>query len=388
MARDPLRIGVIGIGALALRAILPHLTQPDIGDSVAVTALCDPVTERLLSAAERFHVEATFTDVRELVASDLVDAVTVVSPIGLHYEHCKLALLAGKHVHVNKTMTTTVAEADELIELAHEREVRIVASPGEILRPQIARTRELIAEGAIGTVAWAICGTPFESYHELEEPERAGEIGGTPINPTWYFRKPGGGPLYDMTVYALHQLTGVLGPARRVTALSAIRIPERSFLGEPIRTEADDNTIVLLDFGGGLFAVAFGTVAGALTDQFGAALYFGTKGTIEGVLLNGKPFDFPGRELTTHAPPSDWDAQMRVLPHVVGSHRELPEAHVFEDIMQLVDLVREGVPTPVTAEHARHVIEIIEKAYRAAEGGAAHELTTTFELPGGLGSSA
>jgi predicted dehydrogenase len=386
MAPDPLRIGVIGVGALALRGLLPHLTQPDVADRVAVTALCDPVAERLAAAADRFGVAATFTDVAALLASDDLDAVTVASPIGLHYEHCRRALLAGKHVHANKTMTTTVAEADELIELARERNLRLVASPGEILRPQITRTRELIAEGAIGTVSWAICGTPFESYHELEEPERSGEIGGTPINPAWYFRKPGGGPLYDMTVYALHQLTSVLGPARRVTALSAVRIPERTFLGERIPTEADDNTIMLLDFGGGLFAVVFGTVAGALTDQWGAVTYFGTEGTIEGVLLNGEPFDFPGRELTTNAPESDWDAQMRVLPHVVGPHRELPEPHVFEDVMQLVDWVREGVPTPTTAEHARHVIEIIENAYRSAENETALELTTGFELPGGVDS--
>ena len=45
------------------------------------------------------------------------------------------------------------------------------------------------------------------------------------VNPSWYWRKPGGGPLYDMTVYALHTLTGVLGPARRVTAMSGVRIP-------------------------------------------------------------------------------------------------------------------------------------------------------------------
>ncbi|GAB4185439.1 MAG: hypothetical protein Fur005_47890 [Roseiflexaceae bacterium] len=41
------------------------------------------------------------------------------------------------------------------------------------------------------------------------------------VDPSWYFRKPGGGPLYDMTVYSLHGLTGVLGPAKRVTAMSA-----------------------------------------------------------------------------------------------------------------------------------------------------------------------
>ena len=75
---------------------------------------------------------------------------------------------------------------------------------------------------------------------------------------------------------------------------------------------------------------------------------------------------------------TDWEAQMRVLPHVVGPHRAIPESHVFEDIMQLVQLVRDGVPTPVTAEHARHVIEIIESGYRAAETGVAQSLQTTF----------
>ena len=54
------------------------------------------------------------------------------------------------------------------------------------------------------------------------------------------------------------------------------------------------------------------------------------------MLLNGEPFDFAGREKTLHAPVTDWDAQMCVLEHVVGAHRQIPEAHVFEDIMQLV----------------------------------------------------
>src|SRR5439155_2910860 len=143
---------------------------------------------------------------------------------------------------------------------------------------------------------------------------------------------------------------------------------------------ADANTLALLDFADGLCAVPFGTAAGAVSEQFGAGVYFGTRGTIDGVLLNGEPFDFPGRELTADAPVSDWDAQMRVLPHVVGPHRGLPEPHVFEDIMQLVDWVRDGVPTPVNAEHARHVIDIIESAYRAGQTGVTQELSTTFEL--------
>jgi predicted dehydrogenase len=308
----------------------------------------------------------------------------VASPIGLHYEHCRAALEAGKHVHVNKTMATAVGEADHLIALAEQRDLCLVASPGEALRPQVTRTRELIESGAIGELAWAICGGAFGEYHE-DERVRRDRSGGAPIDPAWYFRSPGGGPMYDMTVYALHQLTSILGPAEAVVALSGIRVHERAFLDARIPTEVDDNTILLLDFGAGLLAVAYGTAAGRISDQFGAGLYFGTRGTIDGLLLNGEPFDFPGRELMGGAPPTDRMAQMRVLPHVVGAHRDIDEAHVFEDIMQLVDWVLDGTPTPVTAEQARHVIDIVESGYRSARTGMRQELTTSFS-PAPLGT--
>jgi predicted dehydrogenase len=371
-------MGVVGVGALALRGLLPHLTQDDVRDRVRVYALCDPVVERARATAERYGIPQACGSLDELLEDDAVDAVSVASPIGLHHEHCRQALQAGRHVHVNKTMCTTVAEADELIELAQANDLRLVASPGEVLRPQLRRTKELIEQGAIGELAWVICGGSFELYHEQEEPERLEAPGGQAIDPTWYFRKPGGGPMYDITVYSLHQLTSVLGPARRATAMSGVRVREREFSGAPIASEADDNTVLLLDFDESRFAVVHGTAAGAVSEQFGAGVYFGTRGTIDGVLLNGEPFDFPGRELTVDAPVTDWEAQMRVLPHVVGPHRAIPEAHVFEDVMQLVDWVSDGTPSPVSADHARHVIDMIESGYRAAETGATQTLGTTF----------
>jgi predicted dehydrogenase len=377
---SPLRLGVVGVGALALRGIIPHLTQDDVRDRVVVHALCDPVVQRARATADEYGVEQVYATLDDLLADDAVAAVTIASPIGLHFEHCRRALAAGKHVHVNKTMCTTVAEADELVELARAKDLRLVPSPGEVLRPQLQRTRELLEQGAIGELAWAICGGSFEIYHEADEPERLDAPGGAAISPGWYFRKPGGGPLYDITVYALHALTSVLGPAERVTAFSGVRVPERTFLGETIATEADDNTVLLLDFGESRFAVVHGTAAGQVSEQFGAGVYFGTRGTIDGVLLNGEPFDYPGRELAQGAPVTDWDAQMRVLPHVVGPHRDLPESHVFEDIMQLVEAV-EGVPTGVSAEQARHVVDIFESGYRAAAAGQTQMLRTTFERP-------
>ncbi len=187
--------------------------------------------------------------------------------------------------------------------------------------------------------------------------------------------------MYDMTSYALHQLTGVLGPARRVTAMSGIRVPKHLFNGREIATEMDDNTFLLLDFGNALFGLAFGAAGGEANSQFAAPTIYGTSGTLDGVLLNGAPIDFPGQAETSGAPVTDWEHQMRVLPHVTGPHRDIPESHVFEDIMQLVRWVREGVPSEATAEHARHVIEIIEKGYASAETGQTMDLATSFNWP-------
>ncbi len=369
---DVVRMGVVGAGSVTLRGILPHLSQADVQDRVRLQAVCDPVPGRAEAAAAKFGVERVFTDYIELLEHGDVDAVTIASPIGLHYEQGRQALAAGKHVHFNKTMTTTTAEATDLIETARSKGLKIVASPGEMLWPYNQQVKHLITTGAIGTLCWAACGVAFGRYHE-NEPERQGNDVLSNINPSWYYRKPGGGPLYDMTVYALHGLTGILGPARRLTAMSGVRLCEREFGGQMWPCDADDNTLILLDFGDNLFAFAYGTAAGRLTEGFSGS-YFGTTGSIVGLKLNGEPFDYPGRELAQQAP----GRNPSLLPHVVGPHSEIKEPHVYEDIMQLVDWIREDKPTIVTAEHARHVIEIIEAAYRSAETGQVQELTTVF----------
>ncbi len=379
----PLRLGVIGAGTLAQRGLLPHLTETDVQERVRVTAVCDPVPGRAAAVAARFGVPHAYLDDQELLSAGDVDAVTIASPIGLHHQQGRRALEAGKHAHFNKTMAVTAAEATELIELARRNDLRIVASPGEMLRPHNLEIRRLIREGAIGTLCWTICGAGFGSYHE-DEPERTAVPGAPAIDPSWYFRTPGGGPLYDMTVYALHGLTGILGPARRVTALSGVRIPERRFEDRLVPTDADDNTVMLLDFGASLFAIVYGAAAGGIRGggDFSGA-YFGTDGTIAGLSLDGEPLDYPGRALAESAgdgglDPGDGGNQW-LLPPVTEAHRHIPEQHVFEDIMQLVDWVLDGQPSIVTAEHARHVIEIIEAAYRSAATGEAQDLQTRFE---------
>lgn len=379
-----MRLGVVGAGALGLR-VLAHLALPDVQGAVRVTHVCDPAEGRAEAAAGRFGVARWSRSLERLLEDPAVDAVTIASPIPLHHEQGMAAIRAAKHVHFNKTMALTPEQATELIEAARTAGLHLVASPGEMLRPHNQRVRAMLAEGVIGTVCWAVCGAAFGDYH-VEEPERQGTGPLENIDPSWYFRSPGGGPLYDMTVYALHGLTGILGSVERVTALSGTRIPEREIAGRRITTDAHDNTLVLLDFGSGLLALAYGTAAGVLTDGVAwdpSGSYYGTRGRITGLLLDGAPFEYPGRDLVTDpaAEPRRDPGERAgwLLPHVTEAHRALPEQHVFEDVMQLVDWIRDGTPSIATAEHARHVIDIVDAAYQAAATGTTQRLTTTVE---------
>ncbi len=375
MSLKPVGIGVVGAGSIGIRGALAHLCLPDVQEKTRLVAVCDPVAGRAQAAADKYGVLRAYDTYEELLADAEVDAVILCSPIGLHYEQGLAAVRAGKHIHFNKTMTVTAAEATEIITEAEKRGLKLVASPGQMLRPSNLRLRKMIQDGALGRIAWAVTGAAFGAYHE-KEGVRSGTDVLSNVNPSWYWRKPGGGPLYDMSVYGLHTLTGILGPAKRVTAMSGVAIREREWNGQMYPCDADDNSILTLDFGDNLFAMVHGTFAGSVS-QFGQPSIFGERGSIIGLDVNGKRLEYPGSD-------RDGGNAIKLLPHVIGTvHGDMEEAHVFEDTMQLARWVREGVPSNATAEHARHVVEIIEAGYRAAETGTLQTLTTTFTAPEG-----
>lgn len=359
---DRVGMGVVGAGSIGIRAALMHLSLPDVQDKVYLAAVCDPVPGRAKAAAEKYGVLAAYESYEDLLGDPRVDAVTICSPIGLHYEQGLQAIAAGKHIHFNKTMTTTTAEADDLIAKARAKGVLIVASPGMMLFPHNQRVRKLVLEGKLGKLAWAICGAAGVGEYHIKESVRAGDDVLSNIDPSWYYCKPGGGPQYDVTVYCLHILTGIVGPAKRVTAMSGLVIPEREFRGKKIRCDMDDNTLLLLDFGDAFFAYVYGAVTGRVTEGFQPNIY-GTQGSVVGTTYGSIDLKLPHD----------------LEPHHVGEHAKMGERHVFEDMMQLVDWIREGKPSVANAEHARHVIEIIDAGYRAAETGQTQVLRTTFD---------
>ncbi|MDO4321399.1 MAG: Gfo/Idh/MocA family oxidoreductase [Lachnospiraceae bacterium] len=358
-------LGIVGGGAIA-RRILAHLDQEDVKDKVFLAAICDPAPGRAQEIAETFHIARWYLSLEEMLADSEVDAVTLCTPIGLHFQQGIQAIEAGKHVHFNKTMAVTTKEVDMLVEAAQKKGVKLAASPGNMLWPFNQRKRKYILEGKLGKVVWASgCSGNSATYHLNEGERRNTGNASHNVNPAWYFQKNGGGPLYDSTIYAIHSITGVLGPAKSVLAVSKKMRESFIFNGIEINNEMDDFIVMILEFEGGAHGIIYAIPTEepeALGGQFG--VFYGLDGYIDRVGLNGEMnLKYEGDR----------------MPHHFGEHGKLWECHVYEDVMQLVSWILEDGEEPLcSVSHAKHAIEIIEACYESIRIGTAVPLKTTF----------
>src|SRR4030095_3708901 len=108
----------------------------------------------------------------------------------------------------------------------------------------------------------------------------------------WFYRA-GGGAVFDLGVYNLTTLTGLLGPVQRVGARAGVAIPERLVKGKSVKVEAEDNAQLLLDFGDGCLATI--TTGFTIQQYRGPGIeLFGTSGTIN---MLGDDWDPDGYEI-------------------------------------------------------------------------------------------
>lgn len=362
------RVGIVGCGIVATRDILPNLVRPEIAEKVDLVSVCDVVAHRAQEAAQAFGARESYATHEAMLTESDIDSVLVATPIPYHFPVALAAVQSGKHVYVQKSMTTTLAEANALLDAAKAGGVKLTASPGEMQNPNInlPQVKELIEAGAIGRVTW---GYLFRSGRGHEnEPARQDE-GLMNVDPAWYYRK-GGGPVMDSGVYSLHRLTSILGPVRRVTALSGMAVPVREWKGKRIEVEIDDQTLMLLDFDDNRYITLASTWTVKASKGLGTAIY-GTRGTIH---MIGSGFEMFTPEESFGGP--GWvtvpGPQRPEGPGVSGRH-------ILADIMELVDCILENrEPMVATGEHARHAVEVIEKAYISSRTGQTMDITTTF----------
>lgn len=143
-----LRIGVIGYGYWG-----PNIVRNfNSIEGARVVAVCDKSEAALAKARKAYPEILTSTESRDVVSSPGIDVVTVITPVSTHYELTKQALLNGKHVFVEKPFTSTSAEAEELIELAAKKNLRIMVDHTFLFTSAVRKIKEIIDEGVLGDI--------------------------------------------------------------------------------------------------------------------------------------------------------------------------------------------------------------------------------------------
>ena len=255
-------------------------------------------------------------------------------------------------------MANTYNEGKALLELAKEKKLRAWGAPAVVNSPQFAFMFKTIQEGKLGRIS---------SAHA-----HYGHLG-----PTWsaFFYEKGGGSLPDLGVYNLATLTGLLGPAKSVVAMTSIVTPDRTVDNKgTIKVEAEDNAMVLMDHGNGV--ISHVQCGFNYFDPYGhegkgqekhTITIWGTHGNMGLVGYDWAPF---GVDLATH----DHEKAQRFVPD--------PGKYVWQEGASVIsESLVKGTEPLINVEHALHVLEIIEAARASGKDGRKIKLESSFKWP-------
>ena len=263
-------------------------------------------------------------------------------------------------------VTTVDCESGQVLKRARLREggkkfyASPVAADGKIFIMDTGGQMTVLRAGA----KWEVLAT--SSFGEPCFARARGSSAGP--GTAWYYMK-GAGPVFDLAVYPLTQLTALLGPVRRVAAFSGLSIPARVLKnGKRIQPTEDDNTQMLLDFGNSIFASCDATFVvkghqGPWLELFGS----------EGALSIWRDGLHMWVEVYHEQPAHNLDGW------VAARRPRLDHVSLFAlGLEELVNCIRLDREPRIGGTRARHTLEIMLAAYESARQGRTIELRSSF----------
>ncbi|MFV0446712.1 MAG: Gfo/Idh/MocA family protein [Planctomycetaceae bacterium] len=341
---QPIRVGIIGAGGIAAQLHLPELATTT---GAEVTVLAGRKPSRLKLLCQKFDVPRWTQSYDEVIRDPAIDGVVIALPHPLHVRYGLAALSAGKHVLMQKPLSTSLDEASAFVQAA-ERSDRTVLCLPYVARPHVLAAREMIAAGRLGKVASAHArfshGGPdvyYATVQQLLEEE--------PDDQLWFFdaRQADVGALFDMGVYAIAHLVALLGTVRSVTCrLTTVDKP----------TTLEDTAALILEFESGALGTAeTGWCDGARTYGFSV---HGTDGKLVNPPLTG--------DLHYLRPTSRIDEDAPLQLAAIELFR-WPNIHAHQ---HWADCIRVGEQPLITnARMARHVTEVMLRGLQSHSEG-------------------
>jgi len=198
-----MKIGTIGTGTV----VDTFLNAVQEIEHVECTAMYTRKEETAWDLARKFKVKQIYTDYNAMLADINIDFIYIASPNSLHFEYAKKALHNGKNVICEKPFTSTVKEAEILIDIAMRKNLFLFEAITTIHLPNYYKIKKLIS--SIGDMK--LVQLNFSQYSSRYDKLLAGEVTNA-FDPVF-----SGGALVDINIYNLHFVTGLFGQAEHVT---------------------------------------------------------------------------------------------------------------------------------------------------------------------------
>ncbi|POF33693.1 Gfo/Idh/MocA family protein [Roseibium marinum] len=359
-----LGIGILGCGNISAA----YMRLSPLFRGIEVRACADINEAAAKARAEEFGLRAE--TVEGLLAADDIDIIVNLTVPAAHFEVSRQVLEAGKHVYSEKPFVLSVEQGQALAAIAETKGLRVGSAPDTFLGGSHQLARHLIDSDAIGKVTSGTCfvqSPGMESWHP---------------NPDFFFQA-GGGPILDLGPYYVSNLVQLLGPVKRVTAMSSSGSEERTItsqprFGEKVKVETPTTIHAVMEF------------------HSGAQITYCASWD---VWQHGHSnMELYGREGTLHVPdPNFFGGEVRMTEK--GSFVNITEAwkHPFSKTNDrthanyrtagLADMalaILEGRPHRCSLEFALHVVDVMTSILASGESGRFIDIKTTCSRPDAL----
>ena len=364
-----LGIGIIGCGNISTS----YLRLAPLFKGLEVRAVADINMDAARARAAEFGTTAL--SVEDLLVAKDVDIIINLTVPDAHFGVSKRILEAGKHAYSEKPLVLTLEQGVTLRDLARAKGLSVGCAPDTFLGGAHQQARALLDEGRVGDIiagAAAVQNHGMEAWHP---------------NPDFFFL-PGAGPMLDLGPYYVANLINLLGPVRRVGALTSIPEKERTIsngprLGEKVPVKTPTNIHALLEFVSGA-TIQLSTSWDVWHHKRNHFELYGTEGTLyvpdpnffggtveiggkDGSLTKIEPWDHPFGKNNQHHNGRD------LANYRTAGLADMAVAHM------------EGREHRCSLERTLHGVEVMTACIQSGESGQFVTMTTTCTRPAALG---
>lgn len=350
------RVGVVGAGQISGIYLDNMISKFSNLEVAGITA---NHYDHARARADQYGIHA-YESTDAMLKDPSIDMIVVLTPTYAHYDIIKKALLSGKHVYTEKTMTETLAQAKELVTLADEKGLYLGSAPDTFLGSALQTARKALDDGILGEVeSFSIAITRNNDFL---------------LNVAPFLRTPGAGALQDYLVYYMTALVSILGPVAETAAFVKTLYPQRFVegelaekmrfrdLGKIIDNPNESVVQAILTLQNGVAGTISQNHETVLTDIADFVIY-GRKGLL--YLCDANGFGGDVKFLPADAQSTAEAVTLAPVGAYSGNSRGIGPA-------EMAEAITEGRVNRASKEMAYHVLDVLDKI---AESGRTHRFT-------------